>query len=336
MKSKQKRITKGFTLVELLVVIAIIGILVGLLLPAVQNAREAARRTSCLNNLRQWGIAATGFEVDRKKYPSGYTQDRINGRFQGHSVFYFLLPYVEQGNLFDNMSKEVALDNVSASPDEVGSATSFPTLLCPSDQIDASPDEYERSSGNEYYGRTSYRANGGSRPIFARFATNDGMFMTTGSTARKADSAPAGRQVRVAAVKDGLSNTVLFGEFYHFDPNFDTFNEQGWTSGSDITGWSRWYPAGGDAGLGNIMAGAFAPINYEIPFAAGESGAPGSRGSWYVFQDRRLSSFGSGHPSGANLAFADGSARFVAENISLSTLSLMCQRRDGRVIPSEE
>ncbi len=320
---------RGFTLVELLVVIAIIGVLVGLLLPAVQSAREAARRVSCQNNIRQVGLAAMNYHDTRNRFPSGYTQERINGSFQGHSVFYFLLPYMEENALYDSMDSEVPRNNITATPGQ-GAAAAISTLICASDQFpEGNPHQY---SSTQWYGCTSYRANGGSRPIYATSATNDGMFMATGSAARKASSAKAGIEVPMASVRDGLSKTILFAEGSHFDPNFDTFTVAGWNSGSTISTWSRWYPAGGDAGLGNLMCGAFAPINYTTPFPHGGAGAPSSRSGWYVFQDQRLSAIGSLHPSGANVVMGDGSVRFMTDDMPQTVLALYCVRADGQVI----
>ncbi|HKB02622.1 MAG TPA: DUF1559 domain-containing protein, partial [Gemmataceae bacterium] len=207
---------------------------------------------------------------------------------------------------------------------------------CPTDQLPSDPLGYpETSTPTEYYGCTSYRANGGTRPIFATSSTNDGVFMATGTAARKAASAPPGSQTRMADILDGTSNTLLFGEFYHFDRNFDTFTTAGWNSGSTIKGWSWWYPAGGDNGLGDIMIGAFAPINYKTPWPHGAPGAPGSQSAWFVFQDQRLSALGSGHPGGANVGFADGSVRFLRDSTPQSVLALYCQRADGQVIPND-
>lgn len=335
----RRRFSAGFTLVELLVVIAIIGVLVGLLLPAVQAAREAARRMSCGNNIKQLGLAAHNFENTHGKLPEGFGQDRKptppnnSRRFQGHSVFYHLLNYIEQTSLYDAMNYDLPLLNVAALPTDGLAATVVPTLLCPSDLL---PNEAlpfpETGTVSAYYGGTSYRANGGTRPVFATSATNDGVFMAVGPSARKASSAPAGIEVRFRDITDGLSNTVAFGEFFHHDRNFDTFTAAGWTSGSTILGWSRWYPAGGDAGLSNIMGGAFAPINYQVPWAHGQSGAPGSQNAWWITQDRRLSSYGSGHPGGANFALCDGSVRFMTETMDQLILGYYCKRDDGMVI----
>jgi prepilin-type N-terminal cleavage/methylation domain-containing protein/prepilin-type processing-associated H-X9-DG protein len=332
-----RALRRAFTLIELLVVIAIIAILIGLLLPAVQKVREAANRMKCSNNLKQLGLAAHNYHDVNDSFPPAFTQDRIpppSGAFQGHSVFYFLLPFIEQDNLYKSMDFNVPLNNRVNNPNGGRAATVVQTYLCPSDPLPKQAIGWpETGTPTEYYAGTSYRANGGSRPVFATSSTNDGVFMATGTAARKAASAPGGSVTRFADITDGTSNTILFGEFHHWDPNFDTFTTAGWNSGSTIKGWSRWYPAGGDAGLGNLMIGAFAPINYKTPWARGQAGAPTSQSAWFIFQDQRLSAIGSAHPGGANIGLADGSVRFLKQTTPQTTLALLCQRADGLVIP---
>ena len=336
---------RGFTLVELLVVIAIIAALIGLLLPAVQSARAAARRSACSNNLRQLGLGALNFHDVRGKFPSGYTQDRINSAgvvwtggstggfsFQGHSVFYFLLPFIEEEPVFSGMDGRVPLNNRSNVPG-TRAAAAIKTFICPADEFaEGNP---HRFNANELYGATTYRANGGTRPLFPTSATNDGMFMATGSTARKASTAPEGRQVRISEATDGTSKTILFADASHRDVNFNTFTTAGWNSGSTMGTWSRWYPAGGDNGMGNLMCGAFAEVNYRTPWPHGGPGAPGSQSAWFIHQDRRLSSIGSEHPGGANVVMADGAVRFLGDAVPQDVLTRLCVRDDGQIIPGD-
>lgn len=333
---------RAFTMVELLVTIAILGLLLAILMPGVQSARETARRMKCASNLRQVGLAALYHHEAKKALPPGYTQDRINAAgqvwkagstsgysFQGHSVFYFLLPFIEEKGLFDKMDARVPLNNRSAVP-HAKAAAALPVVTCPTDVFpEGNPHQY---SSTEWYGVTSYRANGGSRPFFATSSTNDGMFMATGSQARKAASAPPGQPVRLKTVSDGTAKTLLFAESAHVDDNFNTFTTAGWNSGSTISTWARWYPAGGDNGLGNLLCGSFADVNYTTPFRHGQPGAPTSSSQWFVYQDQRLNAIGSLHRNGANGAFADGSVRFLEDSMAQSVLTLLCTRADGQQI----
>lgn len=333
---------RAFTMVELLVTIAILGLLLAILMPGVQSARETARRMKCASNLRQIGLAALYHHEAKKALPSGYTQDRINAAgqvwkagstsgysFQGHSVFYFLLPFMEEKGLFDKMDARVPLNNRSA-VQNVKAAAAMPIVICPSDVFpEGNPHQF---SSTEWYGVTSYRGNAGSRPFFATSSTNDGLFMATGSQARKASTAPPGETVRLKNVTDGTAKTLLFAESAHVDEDFNTFTTAGWNSGSTISTWARWYPAGGDNGLGNLLCGSFAPINYTTPFRHGQPGAPTSQSQWFVYQDQRLSAIGSLHRNGANGAFADGSVRFLEDSMPQSILALICTRADGQQI----
>ncbi|HVJ86138.1 MAG TPA: DUF1559 domain-containing protein [Caulifigura sp.] len=322
----------AFTLIELLVVIAIIAILIALLLPAVQQAREAARRTQCKNNMKQLGLALHNYHDVANTFCPGFTQDNryLTGGFQGHSFGYFLLPYIEQSNLYNTFDASRPRNNIGATAG-VKSGTRVAAFLCPSDPgVGEGVRQY--GTANEWYGSLNYRANGGSRPIFATSSTNDGLFMCIGFSARKAASAPVGSTVKIGEATDGTSNTIAFGEHHLFDPNFDTFTAAGWNSGDNISGWCRWYPAGGDAGLGNLMCGAFAPVGYMTPWKHGAPGAPTSSSAWFTFQDMRLNAIGSAHTGGANVTLADGSVRFLSNSLSQTILTYLCQRSDGQVV----
>ena len=124
---------RAFTLVELLVVIAIIGILVALLLPAVQSAREAARQTSCKNNLRQVGLAMLNYESSQRRLPPGYKfVPSTTGNANGFSWASWLLPYLEEGNLHDQLDFDLPVYDASH---EYARTQSISLLLCPSDSI---------------------------------------------------------------------------------------------------------------------------------------------------------------------------------------------------------
>src|SRR5690349_17638743 len=159
----------GFTLIELLVVIAIIAVLIGLLLPAVQKVREAAARMACSNNLKQLGLACHNYEGTAGSFPPGLVQN--SNPFQGNSLFVYLLPYVEQDNLYRQWDLNNALNN-KAGGQASRTATVIKGLICPSDIFgQGNPVQYRNTS--EYYGVTSYVGNGGSRSYFPTSSTAD-------------------------------------------------------------------------------------------------------------------------------------------------------------------
>ena len=189
--------TKAFTLVELLVVIAIIGILVALLLPAVQAAREAARRMSCSNNLKQLGLASHNYHDTHKKFPAGSLNwatlpGQVNPpKFRNVSLFVLLLPQVEQGPLSAAWDFNDPWQNVLAGR----AATVLSVLQCPSD---ASTTKVATDSSGRQFGLTSYGGNGGVQSYHPNRATRDGVFYF-------------GSDVRIADILDGTTNTLLFG-----------------------------------------------------------------------------------------------------------------------------
>lgn len=327
----------GFTLIELLVVIAIIAILIALLLPAVQQAREAARRTQCKNNLKQLALAAHNYHDTFSIFPAGYNYANAGG-FSGHTLHFFLLPYIEQTALWNTFNVNVPKNNIATTPGKL-SGTRVPIFLCPTDFGTSNSDGVYPYTGSgtpptQYYGATSYRINGGTRAQYATSSTNDGVFMAIGAGAQKAATAPIGTCVRIGDIQDGTSNTILFGEMYHIDPNFDTYTPTppNCNSGSTIETWSRWYAPSGSAGQSNIFVGAFAPINYRIPFKLGDPGAPTTCTPWYTYQDMRLTSISSGHTGGAQVALSDGSVRFLSNSLNQTTLTYLCTRNDGQVL----
>ena len=328
----------AFTLVDLLVVIAIIGTMVGLLLPAVQSARQSARRMQCSNHLKQLALAAHNFHDTRGAFPPGVEQLAFPTapRFRGISLFARLLPYLEQGNLVDAWDEADPLNNTLGGINS-RTATVLPILLCPSDVI---PENPVRSGSDRWYGLTSYGGNGGSRSYDPQFATNDGIFHVIGPGSQ---TDPAGKPIRMADVTDGLSNTLLFGERSHVDRNHDSFAAQltpppgQFLNPMGTTGW--WAPSGGRLAAGDVTLSAYAPINFRIPvdYERRELLVPPATdyNSYLYYNDRRISAFGSLHPGGANFALADGSVRFISESLPQGTLQALAVRSDGEVISFE-
>jgi prepilin-type N-terminal cleavage/methylation domain-containing protein/prepilin-type processing-associated H-X9-DG protein len=219
----------GFTLVELLVVIAIIGILVGLLLPAVQAAREAARRMQCQNNLKQFGLAAHNFESANRYFPpvqhtKVFTQtdgSRLT-RTSEAPIQVFMLPYFEQGNkynLFDlnyNVNSDAAID--PSIPARTGAnrparLTDIPSFLCPSDGSEV----FYTDGGNA--GRQSYHACTGASRLRGG-TTLDGIFAKAYPSAGQVMTGP-----KMGEISDGTSNTALFSEVLRGTLVFNATNQ---------------------------------------------------------------------------------------------------------------
>src|SRR5262245_536663 len=209
----------GFTLIELLVVIAIIAVLIGLLLPAVQKVREAAARASCQNNLKQIALSAHNYHGANGKFPPGVNQLSFTAmpRFRGVTLFVYLAPFMEQDNLSRdwNLTDPLVNTTVPAAGPAAKTATVVPILVCPSDVIPQNPVD---SGSNRWYALSSYGGNGGTRSYDPQVATHDGIFFVIGPGSQ---TAPTGQPVRMDDVVDGLSNTALFGERSHVDPNND-------------------------------------------------------------------------------------------------------------------
>lgn len=312
----------AFTLVELLVVIAILGVLVALLLPAVQAARESARRSQCLNNLQQLAVAALSYEAAHREYPPGVQQSIFTSApvYRGSTLFVYLSDRLEQESVEQSWNFDDPMKNTLGGRGAL-TATVIPAFLCPSDLLSENP----IAQASLYYALTSYGGNGGTRSYFPAEATTDGMFHTTGPAS---EPLPHQRPVKMKDIADGASATLLFGERSHADENFETFAAKGWAQ--SLTTWGWWGAAGGRRSIGHVSLSAQAPINYQIPFTpetAAQTDPPVNDGvSFAVYGDRRASAYGSQHPGGANFAFSDGSARLLPDKMPLEVLRSLATR----------
>lgn len=208
---------RGFTLVELLVVIAIIGILIGMLLPAVQQVREAARRISCANQLRQVALAALNHESAHMRFPSGAEHDSGVGQTNDPENFGWgwrtkLLPFMEQNAIFDSLDLDLpATDTFN----RLGVAQPIPTLTCPADPA---IDDQEYTVGSIVMPLSSYLGNGGSIE-WAFIETHD---FADGILNRSLKN----EGLAIGQILDGTSNTFFCGETLSYDFLLNQINSQ--------------------------------------------------------------------------------------------------------------
>ncbi|MEW4566915.1 DUF1559 domain-containing protein [Tautonia sp. JC769] len=306
---------RGFTLIELLVVIAIIGVLIALLLPAVQAAREAARRAQCANNLRQLGLAAHNFYTAFDSFP---TNENSPIRYWGAQ----LLPYFEQGNLFDVYNHE---DHFRVMANSTAVQTPLSVFLCPStpesplmnpffpatipaelrgtlDPWPAAAADYAAGAGINSNLWTAPAVLPGPRP------NTDGVFQGNANSGRR----------KIQEIRDGTSNTAMFlesaGRPLMYRGRLPVPNAGTTTSTSVlICGWAE----------GNVFV------------AWGYDGNGSAKGSCMVNCSNRFAVYGF-HPGGAHLGMADGSVRFVKETIDAATFAALMTRAGGEIISADK
>jgi prepilin-type N-terminal cleavage/methylation domain-containing protein/prepilin-type processing-associated H-X9-DG protein len=284
-------IRDGFTLIELLVVIAIISVLVGLLLPAVQAAREAARRMQCANNLKQLALAAHNYTDGWYTLPRGaYLQSIAAGSglfapdgspYSSGSLFLSLLPYLDQRPVYNAMNFDV---NIFTAINATVSAMGINTLWCPSDPGISNPQTlpdgnfYDPGPFTMYY--SSYAGNRGTwaHPESPFKENENGLFIAF-------DAVP------LASITDGLSQTIAFGE-----------HTRAILTPDDQLLWHWW-----TSGFGDTLFVTLCPMNPNRVMA------DAWRWPWGV--GPYIVAASSQHPGGCNFALMDGSVRFLRETI---------------------
>ncbi|MDG1808443.1 MAG: DUF1559 domain-containing protein [Pirellulaceae bacterium] len=272
-RSADLRTHKAYTLVELFVVIAIIGILVALLLPAVQSVREAARRTECSNNLRQITLAVTNFQSSRRQFPSGINSVD-DAKRPSISWLAQILPHVEQDNLSRISTGEFAAGIHPTAGPHVALQTFVGVYACPTDPRSSGP---HFTHENRLVALTSYVGVCGTN-----YTTEDGVFYRDSAT-------------RAADIKDGLSNTIMIAER---PPSADEW--YGW-----------WYAGFGQEGSGSpdMLLGA-REINDGATYAEDCPRGPYEFSRGEIEQQCDLFHYWSLHPGGSHFANADGSIHF--------------------------
>jgi prepilin-type N-terminal cleavage/methylation domain-containing protein len=301
---------RAFTLVELLVVIAIIGILIGLLLPAVNAAREAGRRAHCNNNLKQIGLAFTNYEDTYKRYPIGARWCDVRGSqllYRG-SIMIDLLPFLEEHstyNLFD-FKQNMDIQTVGKGGPLIGSRV-IRTYVCPSDNyplIDSNgraKQNYAASKGpTKHITNPSYSC--ATWDTFNQYAlapydpigtTGAGVFTRLSTFTRQID------------IKDGLSHTIFFGEMRPA------------CSGHHMhLGWSG-------TNIGQGLTSTLIPINYD---SCDQNAPDPCHCPWNWSTEL---GFRSMHPGGAQFVFGDGSTHFLPEQIDMWTYQYLGAKADG-------
>ncbi len=339
-----RRGRRAFTLVELLVVIAIIGVMVGLLLPAVQAAREAARRMSCSNNLKQIGLAFHNYSDANKRFPAGYAADIRGVQDSREQSLWswgtFILPYLEQGSLYDQLNpSRVKLHQHLLTPAGLQLLqTPISTYRCPSD-TGAPLNNFDDSqytpdlTGNNYYNR-HVTSNGTDRIAIA--LSNYVMVANTSDSTTPLVNVgiePKGvgwqnSKVGFQDVTDGTSNTLMVGERSWRVRNLTVgaANALGFSANTCATGTSWSVKSGQLAVIG---------IGYDgINWTANN-------------RQHQTRGFFSNHPGGVQFVACDGSVRFISENIDYAKLTIssplvwstlfakLIGRNDGGVISGE-
>ncbi len=334
MRGFSRRFASGFTLVELLVVIAIIGILVALLLPAIQAARESARRAQCLSQVKQLTLAVLNYESSKRALPPGCMPDQsdktinwnnsidmwklptnANNYKQGYSWILLVLPYMEYNDLYDKWDfKTDVLGNALLAQTEI------PVLYCPSRRANMQGKVVEtfsdwKTGGNDYGGCVGWGNafwddfdESYTRPCLHPFSSRSQMLRDNygGIYIKNAPEYTGGVfspfRVDLKRVTDGLSHTFMTGELQRL-------GENDWTL----------YPSGNECQNGSHDGWALGGVSTLFDLQLGE------------INNGHFEHPGSEHPGGAHFGLGDGSARFVTEDVNANVLRFWSCYKDSMI-----
>ncbi|MBI1322584.1 DUF1559 domain-containing protein [bacterium] len=314
---------RAFTLIELLVVIAIIAVLISLLLPAVQSAREAARRAQCVNNLKQIGLGMANYESAFRSYPPGYLSapagDAVHGPANpvsldsgpGWAYGTMLTPFLEQSAVYQALNVNIP----SWSPaNETGTRTSLATFLCPSVSEESKAFDVIDASGTRLgrFSRSHYVLNAGNNEPWM-YQTFDHRNIADGPFYRNSATT-------VAAVTDGLSNTLFMGEH------------------SAILSDKTWVATVPGAVVCPKPRFALSLCDYAATLVLTHSGPSAFEGGIIHppnSQAAHVCQMYSEHPGGANIMLGDGSVRFIKATINQRVWAALATKSGGEVISAE-
>jgi prepilin-type N-terminal cleavage/methylation domain-containing protein len=315
----------GFTLVELLVVIAIIGILVALLLPAIQAAREAARRSQCLNNLRQLSLGLINYESTNNSFPpafefyAGVGPTGLGGdnpailTNMGPNWAIRVLPFVEQAPLYDRMDPAHWISDIENEPIRT---TVLPMLRCPSDSYNVTPLAIPAPGGIRYWARGNYAANAGNGPLLKGNAKGIWGPQSPGwLDSRIRGVIGPNVAATLKQITDGTTNTILLGEVRAGVTQMDRRGT--WALGQAGASVLFWYGSTGDANGPNVCNpnadDVGGPLITDLPLLRQEC-MPDFTGDQWNDQATTRST----HPGGVNLGMTDGSSHFVSDDVETS------------------